>query len=88
MALSAPAPKAQVVLPYNGYYPYAAAPVLAYAPLGKKNINNYTKIDRFYLESGLVYPVAPAYEHDATGDTSDDSYPAAEPYVHDPTGDA
>jgi len=72
VALSAPSPKAQVVLPYNGYYPYAAAPVLAYAP----------------LESGLVYPVAPAYEHDATGDTSDDSYPAAEPYVHDATGDA
>lgn len=43
MALSAPAPKAQVVLPYSGYYPYAAAPVLAYAPLGKKNI--YKKTD-------------------------------------------
>merc|ERR1712012_410798 len=33
------------------------------------------------LESGLVYPVAEAYVHDATGDE-------AEAYVHDVTGDA
>jgi len=59
------------VLPYAGY-PYAAAPVVAYAP----------------LESGLVYPVAQPYVHDATGDVSDDSYPEALPYVHDATGDA
>jgi len=46
--------------------------VLAYAP----------------LESGLVYPVAAPYEHDPTGDSSDDSYPEAVAYVHDTTGDA
>merc|ERR1739838_131922 len=63
LALSAPTP--QVV----GFYPYAGAPVLAYAP----------------LESGLVYPVAAPYEHDPTGDSSDDSYPEALPYVHDTT---
>merc|ERR1712045_258254 len=70
LAMSAPA--AQVAYPY-GLYPYAAAPVVAYAPA---------------LDSGLVYPVAEAYVHDVTGDTADNSYPEAEPYVHDATGDA
>merc|ERR1711862_298110 len=58
--------KTLVVLPYAaGYaaYPYAAAPVIAYAP----------------LESGLVYPAAVPYVHDPAGDSSDDSYPEASP---------
>merc|ERR1712037_872052 len=40
------------------------------------------------LDTGLVYPVAEAYVHDATGDVSDNSSPEAEAYVHDTTGDA
>ena len=77
--MAAPAPEdaaAPVVLPYGlGAYPYAipyAGVPLVYHP----------------LESGLVYPVAEAYVHDATGDESDNSYPEAEAYVHDTTGDA
>merc|ERR1712203_790649 len=40
------------------------------------------------LHTGLVYPVAEAYVHDAAGDAADNSSPEAEAYVHDPTGDA
>merc|ERR1712212_1211190 len=40
------------------------------------------------LHTGLVYPVAEPYVHDAAGDAADDSSPEAEAYVHDPTGDA
>merc|ERR1712080_653707 len=39
------------------------------------------------LDTGLVYPVAEPYVHDATGDVADDASPAAEAYVHDATGD-
>ena len=39
-------------------------------------------------ESGLVYPVAEPYVHDATGDSSDNSYPEAEAYIQDSSGDA
>merc|ERR1712130_446923 len=39
------------------------------------------------IDSGLVYPVAEPYVHDATGDVADDASPAAEAYVHDATGD-
>merc|ERR1712037_746413 len=39
------------------------------------------------LDTGLVYPVAEPYVHDATGDVADDASPAAEAYVHDVTGD-
>merc|ERR1712107_939114 len=35
------------------------------------------------LDSGLVYPLAEPYVHDATGDVADDASPAAEAYVHD-----
>merc|ERR1711872_101479 len=81
VAPGAPAPKdaaAPVVLPYGyglGAYPYA----LPYAgvPLAYNA-----------LHTGLVYPVAEAYVHDASGDVADDSSPEAEAYVHDPTGDA
>merc|ERR1712110_291170 len=62
-------------LPYAapGYALPYAAPHVAYA---------------HPLDSGLVYPVAEAYVHDATGDVSDNSPPEAEAYVHDTTGDA
>merc|ERR1712055_560421 len=33
------------------------------------------------LHTGLVYPVAEPYVHDATGDVSDDSSPEADAYV-------
>ena len=89
----------KVVLPYAGYagvYPYAAAPVIAYAPLGMYISTTCLVLILYTLnwmthcfpESGLVYPVAEAYVHDPAGDISDDSYPEAEAYVHDPTGDA
>merc|ERR1711879_685326 len=78
LALSVPLPDdtpAPAALPYNaGFYPYARVP-LVYAASAP-------------LDSGLVYPVAEAYVHDATGDVSNDSYPEAEAYVHDPSGDA
>merc|ERR1712013_578029 len=81
VALGAPAPEdaaAPVVLPYGyglGAYPYA----LPYAGL---------PLAYNALHTGLVYPVAQPYVHDATGDVSDNSSPEAEAYVHDTTGDA
>merc|ERR1719376_397339 len=39
------------------------------------------------LHTGLVYPVAEAYVHDAAGDAADDSSPEAPAYVHDAAGD-
>merc|ERR1712013_132195 len=81
VALGAPAPEdaaAPVVLPYGyglGAYPYA----LPYAGL---------PLAYNALHTGLVYPVAESYVHDAAGDVSDDSSPEAEAYVHDPAGDA
>merc|ERR1712055_1019436 len=67
-------------------YPYAHAAHAAHAS----------------LHSGVVYPLAAPYVHDATGDTADDASPDAEAYVHvadvaspdapayvhDPAGDA
>ena len=92
------------VLPYTaGVYPYAGLPYagvpLVYAapaPLGKRSERgkDQRNIEDLSLklvspsDSGLVYPLAEPYVHDATGDVSDDSYPAAEAYVHDTTGDA
>merc|ERR1719320_367501 len=81
VALGAPAPEdavAPVVLPYGyglGAYPYALP---------------YTGLPLAYnaLHTGLVYPVAESYVHDAIGDVSDNSSPEAEAYVHDTTGDA
>merc|ERR1712111_326119 len=81
VSLGAPAPEdaaAPVVLPYGyglGAYPYA----LPYAGL---------PLAYNALHTGLVYPVAEAYVHDAAGDVADNSSPEAEAYVHDPTGDA
>merc|ERR1712055_814198 len=34
------------------------------------------------LHSGVVYPLAAPYVHDATGDIADDASPDAEAYVH------
>merc|ERR1712168_112875 len=39
------------------------------------------------LETGLTYPLAEAYIHDAAGDVADNAIPEAEAYVHDTTGD-
>merc|ERR1719516_793895 len=87
VALARPADEAAAVAPlvYGAYaapgyaLPYAAPHVAyAHAPV----------VYAHPLDSGLVYPVAEAYVHDATGDVSDNSSPEAEAYVHDPTGDA
>merc|ERR1711963_235487 len=61
-----------------GYALPYAAPHIAYA---------HAPVVYNPLESGLVYPVAEAYVHDATGDVADDVSPAAEAYVHDAAGD-
>merc|ERR1712177_202627 len=70
-------------LPYGalaapGYALPYAAPHVAYA---------HAPVVYNALDSGLVYPVAEPYVHDATGDVADDASPAAEAYVHDATGD-
>merc|ERR1712029_1143935 len=39
------------------------------------------------LHTGLVYPVAEPYVHDAAGDVAVDGSPEAPAYVHDATGD-
>merc|ERR1712066_382125 len=92
VALARPADDAAAVAPlvYGAYgaLPYAApgyalpyaAPHVAYA--------HAPVVYAHPLDSGLVYPVAEAYVHDATGDVSDNSSPEAEAYVHDTTGDA
>jgi len=80
VALGAPAPEdaaAPVVLPYGyglGAYPYA----LPYAGL---------PLAYNALHTGLVYPVAESYVHDAAGDVAVDGSPEAVAYVHDATGD-
>merc|ERR1719234_1931660 len=94
VALARPADEAAVAplvygvpygaLPYGGALaapgyalPYAAPHVAyAHAPL----VYNA-------LDTGLVYPVAEAYVHDAAGDVAVDASPAAEAYVHDAAGD-
>merc|ERR1712088_1125745 len=78
VALARPADEAAAVAPLvHGAYgalPYAAPHVAyAHAPV----------VYAHPLDSGLVYPVAEAYVHDATGDVADDASPAAEAYVHD-----
>merc|ERR1712079_598874 len=70
-------------LPYGalaapGYALPYAAPHVAYAGL---------PLAYNALHTGLVYPVAEAYIHDAAGDVADDSSPEAPAYVHDATGD-
>merc|ERR1719384_2764004 len=90
VALARPADEAAVAplvygLPYGalgatGYALPYAAPHVAYA--------HAPVVYAHPIDSGLVYPVAEPYVHDATGDVSDNSSPEAEAYVHDPTGDA
>merc|ERR1719220_197276 len=77
VALARPAEDAAAVAPLVYGLPYAA-PHIAYA---------HAPVVYNPLESGLVYPVAEAYVHDATGDVADDASPAAEAYVHDAAGD-
>merc|ERR1712117_282575 len=91
VALARPADEAAAVAPlvYGAYgaLPYAAsgyalpyaAPHVAYA--------HAPVVYAHPIDSGLVYPVAEPYVHDATGDVADDASPAAEAYVHDATGD-
>merc|ERR1712106_1079064 len=68
----------------------AAAPavVLPYAYPGLISYPYAVPVYPNILHTGLHYPLAEAYVHDAAGDVSDDSSPAAEAYVHDTTGDA
>merc|ERR1712181_15335 len=68
-------------LPYAAPAGYAlpyAAPHVAYA---------HAPLVYNALDTGLVYPVAEAYVHDAAGDVAVDGSPAAEAYVHDAAGD-
>merc|ERR1711970_217186 len=85
VALARPADDAAAVAPLVYGLPYGAlaAPgyALPYAAAHAPVVYNA-------LDSGLVYPVAEPYVHDATGDVSDNSSPEAEAYVHDTTGDA
>merc|ERR1712184_54321 len=80
VALARPADEAAAVAPLVYGLPYGAlaAPHVAYA---------HAPLVYNALDTGLVYPVAEPYVHDATGDVSDNSSPEAEAYVHDTTGD-
>merc|ERR1712243_182293 len=69
---------ASVAFARPGYALPYAAPHVAYA---------HAPVVYNALDSGLVYPVAEPYVHDATGDVADDASPAAEAYAHDATGD-
>merc|ERR1712061_623605 len=82
VALARPADEAAAVAPLVYGLPYGALAAPGYAlPYAAPLVYNA-------LDSGLVYPVAEPYVHDATGDVSDNSSPEAEAYVHDTTGDA
>merc|ERR1711892_318491 len=61
----------------------AAAPVLL--PYGYPGLVAYPYAVPVYpsiLHTGVHYPLAEAYVHDAAGDVADDAAPAAEAYVH------
>merc|ERR1712203_1353354 len=82
VALARPADEAAAVAPLVYGLPYGALAAPGYAlPYAAPLVYNAP-------DTGLVYPVAEAYVHDATGDVSDNSSPEAEAYVHDATGDA
>merc|ERR1739842_52084 len=94
VALARPADEAAAVAPlvYGAYgaLPYGALAAPGYAlPYAAPHVA-YAHAPFVYnaLDTGLVYPVAEAYVHDATGDVALDASPAAEAYVHDTTGDA
>merc|ERR1712192_261597 len=89
VALARPADEAAAVAPlvYGAPYgalSYGALPYAAPAgyalPYAAPHVYNA-------LDTGLVYPVAEAYVHDAAGDVAVDASPAAEAYVHDAAGD-
>merc|ERR1711872_236032 len=83
VALARPADEAAVApLVYGLPYGAAAGDALPYAAYAHAPVVYAHPID-----SGLVYPLAEPYVHDATGDAADDASPAAEAYVHDATGD-
>merc|ERR1712110_507979 len=84
VALARPADEAAAVAPLV----YGAYGALPYAAPGYALPYAAPLVYAHPLDTGLVYPVAEAYVHDATGDVSDNSSPEAEAYVHDPTGDA
>merc|ERR1711890_33884 len=82
VALARPADETAAVAPLVYGLPYGALAAPGYAlPYAAPHVYSA-------LETGLVYPVAEPYVHDATGDVSDNSSPEAEAYVHDTTGDA
>merc|ERR1719352_1869275 len=87
VALARPADEAAAVAPLVYGLPYGAAPGYA-LPYAAPHVA-YAHAPLVYnaLDTGLVYPVAEAYVHDAAGDVSDNSSPEAEAYVHDTTGD-
>merc|ERR1712181_173876 len=100
VALARPADEAAAVAPlvYGAPYgalsygalPHGAVAAPGYAlPYAAPHVA-YAHAPLVYnaLDTGLVYPVAEAYVHDAAGDVSDNSSPEAEAYVHDTTGDA
>merc|ERR1712038_1426591 len=89
VALARPADDAAAVAPLVYGLPYGALAAPGYAlPYAAPHVA-YAHAPVVYnaLDSGLVYPAALPYVHDATGDVADDVSPAAEPYVHDATGD-
>merc|ERR1712133_195646 len=84
VALARPADDAAAVAPLVYGLPYGALAAPGYAlPYAAP----HAPVVYNALESGLVYPLAEPYVHDATGDVADDASPAAEAYVHDATGD-
>merc|ERR1712211_163564 len=86
---SRPADDAAAVAPLVYGLPYGALAAPGYAlPYAAPHVA-YAHAPVVYnaLDSGLVYPLAEPYVHDATGDVADDAPPEAEAYVHDATGD-
>merc|ERR1711890_118863 len=83
VALARPAEEAAAVAPLVYGLPYGALAAPGYAlPYAAPHVA-YAHAPVVYnaLETGLVYPVAEPYVHDATGDVADDASPAAEAYV-------
>merc|ERR1712126_746483 len=85
VALARPADEAAAVAPLVYGLPYGALAPPGYAlPYAAPHVA-YAGVPVAYnaLHTGLVYPVAEAYVHDATGDVADDQVvlPAAYPYA-------
>merc|ERR1712027_264324 len=87
VALARPADEAAAVAPLVYGLPYGALAAPGYAlPYAAPHVAHAPLVYNA-LDTGLVYPVAEPYVHDATGGVADDASPAAEAYVHDVTGD-